>query len=326
MSGILHRTAKGSYHHANAEEILKDRNLKKRAGKAQLVLTSPPFPLNKKKAYGNKAGAEYLEWFESLAPIFSELLTDDGSLVIELGNAWEPGRPVQSSLPLRCMLSLLDHKSTPFVLCQQFVAYNPARLPSPAQWVNVERSRVTDSYTNIWWLSRTDRPKADNRRVLRPYSKEMKNLLGRQAYNAGARPSEHGIGEKSFLTDNKGSISHNLFEMEQLDPDREVRLPNVFNVPNTISTDAFLSRCREVGIRPHPARMPVGLAAFFVEFLTERGDLVFDPFAGSNTTGYVAEVLGRRWVSVDAQPDYADQSIVRFELLHERTQKKSACR
>jgi len=326
MSGILHRTAKGAYHHARAEDILKDRNLKKRAGQVQLVLTSPPFPLNKKKAYGNKAGADYLDWFESLAPILSELLTDDGSLVIELGNAWEQGRPVQSSLPLRCLLSLLDHKSAPFVLCQQFVAYNPARLPSPAQWVNVERSRVTDSYTNIWWLSRTDRPKADNRRVLRPYSKEMKSLLGRQAYNAGARPSQHGIGETSFLANNKGSISHNLFEMEPLDPNRKVRLPNVFNVPNTISTDAFLSRCRDLGIRPHPARMPVGLAAFFVEFLTEKGDLVFDPFAGSNTTGYVAEVLGRRWVSVDAQPDYADQSIVRFELLRERTEKKAVCR
>jgi len=323
MTGVLHKTTKGSYHHANAEDILKDRNLKKRAGQAQLILTSPPFPLNKKKAYGNKAGSEYLEWFESLAPIFSELLTDDGSLVIELGNAWEPGRPIQSTLPLRCMLSLLDHVSTPFVLCQQFIAYNPARLPSPAQWVNVERSRVTDSYTNVWWLSRTDRPKADNRRVLRPYSKDMKSLLGRQAYNAGARPSQHSIGARSFLTNNNGSIPHNLFELDPLDPGREVRLPNVFNLPNTISTDAFLTRCRDLGIRPHPARMPVGLAAFFVEFLTEEGDLVLDPFAGSNTTGYVAEALGRSWISVDAQTEYADQSIVRFDLLHERKQNKA---
>lgn len=326
MSGILHRTAMGSYHHAKVEDILKDRHLKKRAGKVQLILTSPPFPLNKKKAYGNKSGANYLEWFESLAPIFSQLLRDDGSVVIELGNAWEPGRPIQSSLPLRCMLSLLDHKSSPFVLCQQFVAYNPARLPSPAQWVNVERSRVTDSFTNIWWLARTDRPKADNRRVLRPYSKDMKSLLGRQAYNAGARPSEHAIGEKSFLTDNNGSIPHNLFELEPLDSNREVRLPNVLNLPNTISTDAFLSRCRDLGLRPHPARMPIGLAAFFIEFLTEKDDLVFDPFAGSNTTGYVAEALGRRWVSIDAQADYADQSIVRFELLQQHTPKKAAYR
>lgn len=324
MSNILHRTPKGSYFHCLAEEILKDRNLRRKAGKVQLILTSPPFPLNKKKAYGNKDSDKYLDWFKSLAPIFSELLAQDGSLVIEMGNAWEPGRPVQSTLPLRCLLSLLDHEKTPFVLCQQFVAYNPARLPSPAQWVNIKRSRVTDSYTNVWWLSRSDNPKADNRCVLRPYSKEMKSLLGKQAYNAGQRPSEHNIGEKSFLKNNKGSIAHNFLEMEQLDPTREVRLPNAFNVPNTISTDAFLSRCREHGIQPHPARMPLGLAAFFVEFLSEKGDLVFDPFAGSNTTGYVAEVLGRKWAAVDAQADYADQSIVRFDLLGERRRKKTA--
>ncbi len=326
MSNILHKTGKGSYFLGRAEDMLSDRNLKRRAGKVQLILTSPPFPLNKKKAYGNKSGQSYLDWFKNLAPVFSEMLTDDGSLVIELGNAWEPGRPVQSPLPQRCLLSLLDHEATPFVLCQQFVAYNPARLPSPAQWVNIERSRVTDSYTNIWWLSRCDKPKADNRRVLRPYSKEMKNLLGRQAYNAGTRPSEHNIGEKSFLADNKGSIAHNFFEMEQLDGNRKVRLPNAFNVPNTISTDAFLSRCRDLEIRPHPARMPIGLAAFFVEFLTEKGDLVLDPFAGSNTTGYTAEVLGRRWVSVDAEADYADQSIVRFELLDQQAHRKVGSR
>lgn len=93
MSNILHSTPKASYFHCRAEEILKDRNLKRRAGKVQLILTSPPFSLNKKKAYGNKAGPDYLEWFENLAPVFSELLAEDVSLVIELGNAWEPESP-----------------------------------------------------------------------------------------------------------------------------------------------------------------------------------------------------------------------------------------
>ena len=46
---------------------------------------------------------------------------------------------------------------------------------------------------------KTDYPKADNRKVLRPYSESMKSLLKRGSYNAGKRPSEHSIGEKSFL-------------------------------------------------------------------------------------------------------------------------------
>ena len=42
----------------------------------------------------------------------------------------------------------------------------------------------------------------------------------------------------------------------------------------------------------HPARMPADLVEFFVKFVTDENDLVFDPFGGSNTTGAVAENLG----------------------------------
>jgi site-specific DNA-methyltransferase (cytosine-N4-specific) len=58
--------------------------------------------------------------------------------------------------------------------------------------------------------------------------------------------------------------------------------------------------------------MPLGLASFFINFLTERGDLVFDPFAGTNTTGYCAEKLGRRWAAVEIDPQYGSQALVRF--------------
>ena len=98
-----------------------------------------------------------------------------------------------------------------------------------------------------------------------------------------------------------------------MDARREVRLPNAFSISNTQSNDFFFRTCRARGVVPHPARMPMGLAAFFVEFLTDPGDLVLDPFAGSNTTGFVAECLGRCWLSVDVRSDYAEQSKIRFE-------------
>ena len=53
-------------------------------GNVQLILTSPPFPLNSKKSYGNLEGDEYLNWFIKLAPVFSKLLKNDGSIVIEV--------------------------------------------------------------------------------------------------------------------------------------------------------------------------------------------------------------------------------------------------
>lgn len=310
----IYKTKKGKIFLGDFIEIYEKHLKRYYKNKFQLIITSPPFPLNNKKQYGNLIGEEYLKWFESLAPIFSNLLKEDGSLVIEIGNAWEKNRPVQSLLHLEALMKLVKHPEANLRLIQEFIVYNPSRLPSPAQWVTVNRIRTIDSYTHIWWIAKSDFPKADNRKVLRPYSSSMKNLLKRKKYNSGKRPSEHNIGEKSFLKDNGGSIAHNFFEMEPLDEKREVRLPhNVLSFSNTSSNDYFLKRCRELGIKPHPARMNPGVVAFFIEFLTDENDLVLDPFAGSNTTGYVAELLNRRWIACELKEEYVEQSKIRFE-------------
>lgn len=311
---ILYKSKLGKLVQGDSIELLKnDKEFNKLKGKVNLIITSPPFPLNNKKQYGNEKGKEYKEWFINLAPLFSELLADNGSLVIEIGNAWEPERPVQSLLHLECLLGLVNHPDTNLRLIQEFICYNPSKLPSPAQWVTVNRLRTVDSYTHVWWLAKNDYPKADNSKVLRPYSKSMEQLLKRQTYNAGKRPSEHQISKAGFLKDNGGSIAHNFFEMEQIDPEREVRLPrSVLSFSNTVSNDYFLTQCRKKNITPHPARMYGGLVNFFIEFLTDKRDLVLDPFSGSNTTGYCAEKFKRKWISFELNEDYIKQAIIRF--------------
>lgn len=325
MERIHHRTELGSYYAGDSTELLRSKLGKDLRGKVQLLLTSPPFPLNNKKSYGNLDGEKYKDWLSGLAKVFADLLTDNGSIVIEMGNAWVPGRPVQSLLHLESLIGFLKNPDTNLRLCQQFICYNPSRLPSPTQWVTVKRIRTTDSYTQVWWMAKTDFPKADNRKVLRPYSKEMKELLIRKNYNAGKRPSEHLISKRGFMTDHQGSIMPNLLELEPMDENREVRLPNAFSFSNTESNDFFMRKCREKGIIPHPARMPKGLAAFFIEFLTDPGDLVLDPFAGSNTTGFVAERQNRRWTSIEIKEEYAMQSQIRFEdPILNKNKKKNA--
>jgi site-specific DNA-methyltransferase (cytosine-N4-specific) len=201
-----------------------------------------------------------------------------------------------STLALETLLDFLH--SGGFHLCQQFIAYNTARLPSPAQWVNVERIRVKDAFTHIWWMSPSSRPKADNVRVLQKYSSSMQKLLSSRKYNAGARPSEYKIGRSSFLRDNNGAIPS-----------------NVLPAANTRSTDAYLRYCRKQGLAIHPARMPRELPEFFVKFLTTPKDIVLDPFAGSNTTGAAAESLKRRWISIEPEDQYIQGSMGRFPSL-----------
>ena len=292
-SRIAYKSKYGLMIMGDASDALDSRTVKQYKGHVQMIFTSPPFPLNRKKAYGNLKGEEYVDWLAGFASRFAEYLTPDGSIVLELGNSWLPGEPTMSTLGLEALLGFM--RTANLNLCQQFICYNPARLPSPVQWVNVDRSRVKDAYTHVWWMSPVKKPKADNRAVVTPYSPSMQALLQRGDYNAGKRPSEHGIGAKSFLTNNGGAIP-----------------PNVLTFSNTHSNDAYQLYCRENHIPLHPARMPAGLAEFFVRFLTTQNDLVLDPFAGSNTTGSVAESLKRRWVSIESNLDYIRGSRGRF--------------
>ena len=304
-------TSRGRMLHARIEDALRTPPLVNVRGNVNLIVTSPPFPLVRKKRYGNETGEAYLQWLESLAMPLADLLTEDGSIVIEIGNAWEPGSPIMSTLPLEALLAF--KRAAKLKLCQHVICHNPARLPSPAAWVNLKRARLKDSFTHVWWMSRVEFPKADNRRVLNPYSNDMKSLLKRQSYNSGTRPSGHKISETGFLIDHGGAIGPNVLDLTG------DHYPEALLKYTGTRWDAnYRSYCKEHGLPSHPARMQSSLSAFFIEFLTDKDDLVLDPFGGSNTTGSVAESLERNWISVEAERSYVDGSRGRFPQL-ERT-------
>jgi hypothetical protein len=298
----------GSLYFGKAEDVLGTKSIsKKYAGLVQLVFTSPPFPLASGKKYGNLRGDDYVRWLAGFAKLLKRYVASNGSIVMEVGNVWEPGTPTMSTSVMKALLRFLEEGE--LHLCEEFVWYNPARLPSPAQWVNIERSRVKDAFTRIWWMSPTERPKADNRRILRPYSSGMEKLIRTGKYNSGMRPSEHGIGHKSFAVDNGGAIPSNVFGGDEVPS-----LSNVLKVSNTRSNDRYQLFCRDNSITPHPARMPTEIAEFFIKFLTDERDIVLDPFAGSNTTGAAAERLKRRWISVEADWEYIRGAFGQFPV------------
>lgn len=213
-----------------------------------------------------------------------------------------PGHPTRSIYQYELLVRLCWELN--FFLAQKFFHYNPARLPTPAEWFTVRRIRVKGSVNIVWWLSKTENPKSNNRKVLKPYSDSMKTLL-KNGYKAQLRPSGHDISEK-FNNDNGGAIPPNLIEV--------VDVPeNVLELANTESNSYCMRRCKESGIKPHPARFPKSFADFFIKFTTDEGDLVLDPFGGSNTTGYSAELLGRKWIAFEINESYLQASKIRFE-------------
>lgn len=260
-----------------------------KAETVSLVMTSPPFALKRQKAYGNVTPAEYIDWILPFTDEIFRILRPDGSFVLDLGGAWNPGQGTRSLYPYELILRLTKR----FHLAQEFYWYNPSKLPTPAEWVTIRRTRVKDAVTTLWWLSKTAEPDADNRRVLKPYSKSMKRLL-RDGYDVGMRPSQHEI-SPHFRRDNGGAIP-----------------PNLLSVPNTRSNDGYFKACREAGLPIHPARFPDPVPDFFIRFLTRPGQLVLDPFAGSNVTGRAAETLERSWLAIEINADYVAGSRLRF--------------
>lgn len=262
-----------------------------------LLMTSPPFALQRQKTYGNKDQDEYVDWLLGFSAEIMRVLKPTGSMVIDMGGAYRKGRPVRSIYQYRYLVRMVDEFG--FRLAEDFYWYNPAKLPSPIEWVNKRKLRAKDSVNNLWWFSKDDFPKADVSRVLTPYSERMKKLLKdpKKWYTPKKRPSGHDISSG----------------FGEVDPDKGGAIPsNLLQISNTESNSLYLRRCKELGVTRHPARFPEKLPAFFIEFLTEPGDLVLDIFAGSNTTGAAAEHAGRKWKAFDLDPCYIAGSTLRF--------------
>lgn len=286
----LYKTRKGKAIVGDSLELMKsipDNSI-------NLVMTSPPFALSRPKEYGNKDQADYVDWILEFTKEVKRIITEDGSFVIDLGGAYIKGSPVRSLYNFRLLIRMCDEQG--WKLAEEFYWYNPAKLPSPIEWVNKRKIRVKDSVNTIWWLSKSDFPKAHVKNVLTEYSDRMKKLIEDRAkfYTPKKRPSGHDISD-GFGNDNGGAIPSNLLQ-----------------ISNTESNSQYLRYCKWLGIQGHPARFPAKLPEFFIKFLTDEKDIVLDIFAGSNTTGWIAEKLGRQWLAFELDHPYLAASIFRF--------------
>lgn len=266
-----------------------------------LVLTSPPYALQFKKEYGNKNKLEYNDWFIAFAKEIFRVLKDSGSFVLNIGGSWNKGEPTKSLYHYKLLIRLVEEVR--FKLAQEFYWYNPAKMPVPAEWVTVRRIRVKDSVEHVWWFGKTSFPKANNRNVLKPYSKDMLRLNNRKIKKA-QRPSGHNINESFGKISAGGSIPPNVLEEYA---------ENFMKFGNNAANDNYAKGCKAKGLKRHPARFPEVLPSFFIKLLTDSGDLICDPFAGSNTTGATAEKLQRVWIASDNVEKYLDGSKFRFE-------------
>jgi DNA modification methylase len=270
---------------------------------ANLVVTSPPYALHFKKEYGNVSKENYTQWFMPFAKEIRRILTDDGSFILNIGGSYNKGTPTRSIYHFKLLIALVEQVG--FFLAQECFWYNPAKMPVPAEWVTVRRMRVRDSVEYVWWLSKTPWPKASNLPVLKEYSADMIRLA-KNGVRETKRPSGHVIRDSFDKIGAGGAIPPNLVE--------EPAPESLLKLGNNAANDDYTVLCKDSGTKIHPARFPAALPAFFVKMLTVPNDLVVDPFAGSNTTGAVAEDLDRRWLASESVEQYLLASRFRFNV------------
>jgi DNA modification methylase len=262
-------------------------------GSVSLIFTSPPYPLIREKDYGNVSERAYVDWLAGIMKAWPDKLTRDGSIVLNLGEAWLKGEPSLSLYQERLLVRLNDELG--LRLCQRFAWHNPSKMPAPAEWVTVRRVRVKPSVEQVLWLSPHKHPKADNSKVLQPYSDSMRKRMVQGGERSSRRPAGFVLDDGAFARDNGGAIPGSLIVAS-----------------NTASNDRYASACHAAGLPQHPARFPAALPEFFIKMLTDPGDVVLDPFLGSATTAAAAEKLGRRWIGFDPCLLYLEGAKGRF--------------
>ena len=259
-----------------------------------LFLGSLPYPDQRKPYEGQLSGREQTDWVLTLAERVRPKLRESGSMVLNLAAPFERGAPAESTWIHRLVLRMVDELG--LTLCQTLYWHNPAKLPSPAEWVCLRRERLVPDVEPVLWFAKHPHPYADNAAVLRPYSRAMRRRLAAGGEAGTVRPSGHVLAPGAFSSDNGGAIAGALL-----------------SAANTDSNSHYFRRCRESGLPPHPARFPPELPERVIGFLTPPAGLVADLFSGSGETAAAAERLGRRWIACDLSLTYVRGSSFHFE-------------
>ena len=259
-----------------------------------LVVTSPPYAFSAgERSFSNPKPEDYVDWFLPFGREIFRVLKDTGSLVLNMGSVWNKGSPTTSLYHYETLIALC--RKVGFHLAQEMYSYK-VNLGS-MEWTNVRRIRLKSYIENVFWLSKTEWPKADNRNVLVPYGESMLSTLEsskkKRKGEVVVRPSGRRVLTK--YNDNGGGIASNLVA-----------------TPNTASNDYYHKGCIEKDMIRHDARFPPLFAEFFIRFLTGEGDMVLDPFAGSCTTGEAAEATRRKWICVEKDGKYLPGAMLRF--------------
>lgn len=255
-----------------------------------LIVTSPPYPLAQPRAYGNVEEGRYVDWLcKVLEPVVRNLV-QGGSICLNVGNdVFMSKSPARSLYRERLVLAL--HARLGLYKMDEIIWTSP-KPPGPVAWASKKRVQLNTTYEPVYWMTNDpDSVRSDNRRVLEPHSERHLQFVRSGGIKADNVHSDGAYRKRvgAYSSETKGKIPRNVLDFARSAEDRDA---------------AYRRYCAERGLATHGASMPVRLAKFLIEFLTEKGDLVVDCMAGRCKVGLAAEALERRWICTDRQAEY----------------------
>ena len=264
-----------------------------------LCITSPPYPLAKARRYGNVTEDQYVDWIcKELEPVVKHLVKG-GSICLNVSNdIFAPGLPSRSMYRHKLVLALCDRLG--LHLMDELVWSNPTKPPGPVQWASINRFQLSVGWEPVYWFTNCPRSvRSDNRRVLQEHTEQHLKLIreGGERRDRVFADGAYRLREGSFASETAGRIPKNVLTFAHACADQR----------------RYKKEAKEAGLPAHGAPMPLRLASFLVEFLSDKDDLVVDPFGGSFTTAKAAERLGRRWLSTEIMAEYVMGAATRFK-------------
>ena len=263
-----------------------------------LIITSPPYPLAQPRAYGNEPEGRYVDWLcKVLEPVVRNLV-QGGSICLNVGNdIFMSKSPARSLYRERLVLAL--HARLGLYKMDELIWTSP-KPPGPVAWASKKRVQLNTVYEPVYWFTNDpDRVFADNRRVLQPHSEQHLRFVRAGGIKTAGRHSDGAYRKQlgAYSKETEGRIARNVLEFARCGEDRDAE---------------YRRYCADHGLKTHGASMPVRLARFLIEFLTEEGMLVVDCLAGRLKVALAAEALRRRWVCVDREAHYVMGSYGQF--------------
>lgn len=244
-----------------------------------LVFTSPPYAERRKQTYGGIKEEEYVDWFIPIGTLIKDVLKGDGSFFLNIKPHTKDGERALYVFDLVC--SLKREVGFFFIdeLCWVKNAF-PGKL----------KGRFKNAFEPIYHFSKSN----PNSIIFNPLAcgTEVKEESIERYYRKQCGYPSNGSG----MCGMRASNIRNL---------KLARPSNVLNINNV--SNQFSNK------KEHPATFPEGLVEFFIKSFSNEGQIILDPFAGSGTTGLVAEKLNRKWILIEKEKKYCDLIVKRIE-------------